>query len=85
MSRTITVIGTTLSTPREYTTSASTWGQLKDLVSRDFGDTSNMSAVCKETRNTLDRNDALLPDGSCTVFLSQKKIKAGFISQRKNN
>lgn len=77
--RTITVIGTTLSTPREYQTESTTWGQLKDLVSRDFGDVSNMKAVVKETRATLEREDALLPDEDCTIFLTQAKIKAGAV------
>ncbi len=77
--RTITVIGTTLSTPREYQTESTTWGQLKDLVSRDFGDVSNMKAVVKETRATLEREDALLPDSDCTIFLTQAKIKAGVV------
>lgn len=77
--RTVTVIGTTLSVPKEYNTEATTWGQLKDLVSRDFGDISGMKAVCKENRNTLDRDDAMLPDDDCTIFLSSAKIKAGGI------
>lgn len=76
--RTITVIGTTLSTPREYNTSATTWGQLKEII-REFGDVSNMKAVVKENRATLEREDALLPEGDCTVFLSQAKIKAGVV------
>ena len=80
MNRVITVIGTTLSTPREYNTSVTTWGQLKDLISRDFGDISNMQAVCKETRNTMDRDDAILHEGNSVYFLSSRKIKAGGIN-----
>lgn len=77
--RTVTVIGTTLSAPREYQTESTTWGQLKDLISRDFGNVSNMKAVIKETRATMERDDALLPDEDCTVFLTQAKIKAGVV------
>lgn len=75
--RTITVIGTTLTTPREYQTEATTWGQLKDLVTQDFGNVEGMKAVVKETRGTLERNDAILPEEDCTIFLTPAKIKAG--------
>lgn len=77
--RIITVIGTTLPTPKEYQTEATTWGQLKDVVSRDFGSVENMKAIIKETRATLERGDAILPDSDCTIFLTQAKIKAGAV------
>lgn len=75
--RTITVIGTTLSTPREYVTEATTWGQLKDAIQRDFGDVSKMRVTSKATRNDLERDDAVLFDGDDTLFITQKSIKAG--------
>lgn len=77
--RTITVIGTTLPNPKEYTTEATTWGQLKEVVSRDFGTIDKMKAVIKETRATLEREDALLPEDDCTIFLTQAQIKAGTV------
>lgn len=77
--RTVTVIGTTLSNPREYQTEATTWGQLKDLISPDFGNVEGMKAVVKETRGNLERNDAVLPEEDFTLFLTPGKIKAGAV------
>lgn len=79
MNRIITVIGTTLSTPREYNTSVTTWGALKDLISRDFGDITGMKATSKELRVNYERDDAQLFEGSDKIFLSSAKIKAGLV------
>jgi hypothetical protein len=78
--RTVTVISTQKNQPQTYTTPATTWGQLRDLITRDFGNVSEMKAVVKETRNSLDVADALLPTGNFTVFLTQAKIKAGGVN-----
>jgi len=76
--RTITVIGTQRP-PMEYQTEATTWGQLKDLVQRDFGSLNGMIAIVKESRVNLESEDAVLPEGDTTLFLTQTKIKAGAV------
>lgn len=75
--RRVTVISTLKSNPVPYDSNATTWGELKDVVARDFGDVSGMKAVVKETRNTLDQDAAVLPEDNFTIFLTQSKIKAG--------
>jgi hypothetical protein len=79
--RNVTVISTQKNAPVVYPTPATTWGQLRDLITRDFGNVGEMKAVIKETRNSLDVADAVLPEGNFTVFLTQTKIKAGAVDQ----
>lgn len=74
--RDIRIISSTRTGVKNISSSVETWGQLKDSIS-DFGDLSKMTAVVKETRVTLDNNEALLPEGTFTVYLSPKQIKAG--------
>lgn len=75
--RTITVASTSRSGAKTIQSEASTWGQLKDALSHDFGDVHNMRAVIRESRTDLVSDDAVLPDGAFTVLLTPKQIKAG--------
>lgn len=75
--RKILVISTTRSTPKEVWSDARTWGELKDALVQDYGDVSKMRAVVKETKVDLAANEAELPSGDFTLFLSPKQIKAG--------
>ena len=75
----IVVISTTNSQPNELHSEASTYGQLKDSL-REFGDLDKMRAVIKESKTTLELNDAVLPDSDFTLFLTPKQIKAGAIN-----
>lgn len=74
--REIRIISSTKTGVKTISSSAETWGQLKDSIT-DYGDLSKMTAVVKETRVTLADNEARLPEGSFTVYLSPKQIKAG--------
>lgn len=76
--RKIVVITTTKSQPKELYSEATTYGQLKDSL-REFGDLEKMRAVVKESKTTLELNEASLPDSDFTLFLSPKQIKAGEI------
>jgi len=55
---------------------ATTWGQLKEVLS-EFGNLDQMNVVVKETRNSLQVPEAVLPEGDFTLYLSPKQIKAG--------
>jgi hypothetical protein len=74
--REIKVLSSTRGGVKTVYSEATQWGQLKDSLS-EFGDISKMSAVIKETKNTLSVDDALLPEGDFTLYLSPKQIKAG--------
>lgn len=74
----IVVIATTKSQPTVINSEATTWGQLQDSLS-SFGDLSKLRAVVKETKTTLELEDAILPVEDFTLFLSPKQIKAGAV------
>lgn len=76
--RKVVVISTTKSQPKEFYSEATNFGQLKDSLS-EFGDISKMRAVVKESKATLELDEAVLPEGDFTVFLTPKQIKAGAI------
>jgi hypothetical protein len=71
-SRKITVVSTRESSVNYYESAASTFGELKGDIPMD-----NMSVVVKETRNTLSLDEAVLPEGPFTIFLSPTKVKSG--------
>lgn len=76
--RKVVVISTTKSQPKEFYSEATNFGQLKDSLS-EFGEISKMRAVVKESKATLELDEAVLPEGDFTVFLTPKQIKAGAI------
>lgn len=75
----IKVLSSTKSGFRTIVSEAETWGQLKDNL-REFGNVNELTAVVKETKNTLEDDGASLPAGDFTLYLSPKKIKAGTIN-----
>ena len=77
MSRKIIVVSTTRTAPKELYSSATTWGQLQEVLT-EFGNVGSMRAVVKETKSDLVSKDAVLPEGDFTLFLTPKQIKAGF-------
>ena len=81
MIREIKVISSTRTTPKILNSEATTWGQLKDSLS-DLGDMNAMTALVKETRNSLQLDDSALPEGPFTLYLSPKNIKAGGANER---
>ena len=75
--RDITVVSTTASKKVVISSSARTWGQLKGESAMAALLGSNMEGVVRESKITLKNDDAVLPDGPCTIFLVQSKTKAG--------
>lgn len=71
------IVISTKAQPKEIRSEATTWEQLKDVLSSEFGDLGKMRAVVKETKATLELGDALLPDEDFTLYLTAKQIKAG--------
>jgi len=64
-------------TGKTVVTQASTWSALQSDLSENGVIYDNMKAVVGETRVTLESPHAQLPDGDFTLFLMQKKSKAG--------
>ncbi len=78
MSRTITIYSQATNQTKEITTSATTWGQIKAEVSKAINaPLETVKAIVRETRNTLDNDDAKLPEGAFTIFLLPVKVKSG--------
>jgi hypothetical protein len=58
-------------------TEATTWGTLKDQLISAGTNMENMVAVVRETKNTLDQPDAILPTEDFTIFLLAQQQKGG--------
>ena len=76
MSRKITIYSTKTKATQEITTPVNTWGELKPLVNSEMG-VGNAKCMIRETRNTLENNEAQLPTGDFTVFVYPEKVKSG--------
>ena len=73
--RNIIVFDSQTSERKEYNDiTALTFGELKNAIGQNFD---NKKVVVKETRVTLENNDASLPDGDITLYLFQKQSKHG--------
>ena len=71
--RTITVHSPQSREDEQYIkTDVGTWGELKVLIT-NFA-TSNVRAVVKESRNSLESNLAQLPNEDFTLFLYHQKV-----------
>jgi len=76
--RQIKVISTQGDANIELNSSATTWGELSEEINATGRiSTSNMKAMVRETKATLEVAGALLPEGTFTVFLTASKIKSG--------
>ena len=77
--RKVTVFSTTGKNADNHETDALTWGNLKEeLHDLDFD---NMKAITGESRVTLEHDDAVLPEGSFTIFLMPIKTKSGALTR----
>jgi len=76
MSRKITIYSTKTKATQEITSPVATWGELKPLVNSEMG-VGNAKCMIRETRNTLESNEADLPSGDFTVFVYPEKVKSG--------
>ena len=75
--RQIVVINGRTSSKVTFESEATTWGQLKDKLVAEGVDMTNMVAAIKETHNTLDLPEAVLPEKDFTVFLLAQRQKGG--------
>jgi hypothetical protein len=71
----VTVFNTQSNTPSSFTTEATTYGEIKHLIPG----ADSMKVVVRETKVTLENDDALLPEGDFTLFLFPEKVKSGAI------
>lgn len=62
-------------------TSAKTWGELQQDLSANNVPYNKMKAVVGETKMTLEAAGAVLPEAGFTLFLMNKKTKAGLDSE----
>ena len=79
--RKVTVFSTTTNRKVVVNTDVTTWGQLKSIAEVRGLLADNMDYVVKETKVGLASDDSVLPTGDFTVFMIQKKTKAGTISR----
>lgn len=76
MPRNITVISTSTGANRTFTTSATTWGELKMEIQRYY-DLSSLKATENINKTTLDYDDSVLPTGDFELYLRPGKTKSG--------
>lgn len=77
--RKITIVSTQTDDVFDIESSAETWGELM-RHDRLVG-ANNMKATVRETRNSLDLPEAILPAGDFTLYLSPTKVKSGWSAQ----
>ena len=83
--RKIIIYSQATSQSKEIESDATTWGQLKKAVEEAImNSVTTVKAVVRETRNTLDNDDAVLPSGEFTIFLLPVKVKSGVQARRKD-
>lgn len=75
--RTIRVISTQADSAISIESNATTWSQLKEELGARFSGVSDMKAIVRETRVTLESPEAQLPEANFTIILSMKKIASG--------
>lgn len=78
--RNVIVLFTQASTREKFATSARTWGELQRMLK---GDVSNKRCVVRETKNTLESSEAVLPEGDFVIFAYPKESKAGAKAAKK--
>lgn len=61
----------------EVVTEATTWAELKSDMEDAGISTDGMKGVVRETKVSLEANDAQIPEGNFTVMLFTGKIKSG--------
>lgn len=75
--RNIRVISSQADNVKTISSSATTWGKLKQELGSHFSGVSDMKAIVRDTRITLESDEAILPTGDFTIILSMKKIASG--------
>lgn len=76
--RKIRVFSTKTNTSSSFDSSASNWGELRNqIISSTQLLREDMVATVFETKNTLIREDAAIPEGDFTLVLTPAKTKSG--------
>ncbi len=66
-------------------TSASTWGDLKSTLSSNISNIDSMRAIVQSTKQTLELDDASLPEKDFILFLTPTQVKSGSDEELKIN
>lgn len=74
MSRKVKIFYTQTSKTEQLTTSAKTWGDLKNSIE---GNVKDKSCVLSRTKHTLEVDSAVLPEGDFMVYVYPKESKGG--------
>ena len=53
------------------------WSELKNAIQAAGISTSNMKAMVRASRTTLEHNDAIIPNEDFTLMLTPGKVKSG--------
>jgi len=77
MTRMIIVYNTHGDNERHVQSSATTWGELQSDLEVNGVSYRGMKAVIGETQNTLESNQAVVPEGPFSLFLMHQKVKSG--------
>ena len=82
MSRTITLISTQGDNRPTLTSSARTWGELKqEIIESGTGfDPENSKVMIRGSRDEVNADSYELPTGDFTMFFTPSKIKSGVIT-----
>lgn len=77
--RTVRVVSSQFDRPKSIESEAKTWGELqKELIAQpDPIVFENMTAMIRQTKNSLVEDGAELPEGNFDLFLSPAKVKSG--------
>lgn len=78
--RTITVLNPQTQNTVSINTEVTTWAELQDVLMSHNINSTGMKGIVRETRNSLESGQAVLPETNFTLFLSASKMAAGFIN-----
>lgn len=74
--RNILVISTQSGAEKTFSSSAKTWGELKDEI-HGYYDLSSLKATEATNKTTLEYDDTKLPEEDFTLYLRPGKVKSG--------
>lgn len=77
MARKVIVVSTKDNDRKEIMTDATTWSELKAQIEASGLSVGDMKATVRDTKATLEHNQAVLPTGEFTLFLTPGKVKSG--------
>lgn len=75
--RKVTIVSTNTDEVFDIESSAETWGELK-REGRLANIVDGMKAIVRETKNTLENDQAIIPQSEFVLYLSPSKVKSGW-------